>query len=150
MSSDCTHRGKRGCGDVAQPADIAGYEIGRVGKTTVPLTAERCVEMVKAHHGLSNVQLVRGLGTAPSAIQKIAMCAGSGGSVVDGTKADLILTGEMSHHEQLAWQYSGTSIILTGHTECERPYMSVLASKLTAAGVDCAVSTMDKSPLEWH
>ena len=70
--------------------------------------------------------------------------------MVEGTKADLIVTGEMSHHEQLAWQYGGTTIILTGHTECERPYMPVLASKLTAAGVDCAVPTVDRSPLEWY
>jgi putative NIF3 family GTP cyclohydrolase 1 type 2 len=34
-------------------------------------------------------------------IQSIAVCAGSGGGVLRGVKADLLLTGEMSHVNQL-------------------------------------------------
>ena len=34
-----------------------------------------------------------------SPVRTVAVCAGSGGSVLAGQQADLLLTGEMSHHE---------------------------------------------------
>lgn len=48
--------------------------------------------------------------SGPSEIQTIAICAGSGDSVLGGVKADLFLTGEMSHHEILAANASGTHV----------------------------------------
>ena len=38
---------------------------------------------------------------ADSFVRSIAVCAGSGSSVLNGVKADLLITGEMSHHEVL-------------------------------------------------
>ena len=34
-------------------------------------------------------------------VKRVGVCAGSGGSVLAGVQANLILTGEMSHHEVL-------------------------------------------------
>ena len=36
---------------------------------------------------------------ADSPVRTVAVCAGSGGSLLAGQQADLLLTGEMSHHE---------------------------------------------------
>lgn len=38
-----------------------------------------------------------GLDSQAKLIETIALCAGSGGSVLKGVKADVYLTGEMSH-----------------------------------------------------
>ena len=47
----------------------------------------------------------------------IAICAGSGGSMLLGVDADVYFTGEMSHHEVLAAMQSGHNVIL-----CEYPF----------------------------
>jgi len=53
-----------------------------------------------------------------------------------GVDADVYFTGEMSHvglfndHEALAAVASGRNVILCGHTNTERGYLPVLASKL--------------------
>lgn len=47
-----------------------------------------------------------------SHISKVSLCAGSGGSVVMNTDADLYFTGELSHHQVLAAMAKGISVIL--------------------------------------
>ncbi|KAG5649947.1 hypothetical protein H0H81_001366, partial [Sphagnurus paluster] len=88
------------------------------------------------------------------------ICAGSGGTMLVGKKADVYFTGEMSHHEVLGSVAAGTHVILCGHTNTERGYLPVLASKLRhelardtdqdhgAAGFDVAVSQADHHPLQ--
>jgi len=65
-------------------------------------------------------------------VHSVAICAGSGGSTLLGVDADVYFTGEMSHHEVLAAVASGRNVILCGHTNTERGYLPVLASKLRA------------------
>ena len=74
-------------------------------------------------------------------IRTVAMCAGSGATVLKGVKADLYLTGELSHHvrasrvssagllkrlqDVLAAVAQGTHVILTEHSNSERGYLKV-------------------------
>ena len=87
-------------------------------------------------------------------IKSIAVCAGSGGSVFKGVEADLYLTGEMSHHEVLAFVAQGRSVILTNHTNTERGFLKdVLQGWLKEEldqeeeGWEVVVSSKDKDPL---
>lgn len=43
------------------------------------------------------VQLARASQSANGNVQSVALCAGSGGSVIGNVPADLYFTGEMSH-----------------------------------------------------
>jgi putative NIF3 family GTP cyclohydrolase 1 type 2 len=52
-------------------------------------------------------------------IKSVAVCAGSGSSVLRGVPADVYLTGEMGHHEVLAAIASNTHVILCEHTNTE-------------------------------
>ncbi|KAI1793992.1 NIF3-like protein-like protein [Ganoderma leucocontextum] len=63
-------------------------------------------------------------------ISTIAICAGSGGSMLLGVDADVYFTGEMSHHEVLAAMQSGHNVILCGHTNTERGYLPWLAKDI--------------------
>ncbi|KAM5531336.1 hypothetical protein V8D89_014981 [Ganoderma adspersum] len=63
-------------------------------------------------------------------IGTIAICAGSGGSMLLGVEADVYFTGEMSHHEVLAAMQSGHNVILCGHTNTERGYLPWLAKDI--------------------
>ncbi|WVQ78777.1 YbgI/family dinuclear metal center protein [Cryptococcus sp. DSM 104549] len=108
------------------PSDpLEGFEgagAGRIVELSVPLGIQQAVKLVKDHLGLQYVQLAQPSVETP--IRSIAVCAGSGGGVFKGVKADLLITGEMSHHEILAAIAAGQSIILTNHTNNERPYLS--------------------------
>lgn len=67
-------------------------------------------------------------------IRTVGMCPGSGSGVLlkgDGELPDLLLTGEMSHHEALAATERGSVVISLSHTNSERGYLrSVMQPKL--------------------
>ncbi len=85
-----------------------------------------------------------------SLIRSVAVCAGSGSSVLRGVKADLWITGEMSHHEVLEANHNQTSVILCEHTNTERGYLYVLKLKLDKMFDEkliVCVSKKDRDPL---
>ena len=64
-------------------------------------------------------------------IKTVATCPGSGGSVLSKCRADLILTGELSHHETLAVTERGGCVISLFHSNSERGYLwSVMRDQL--------------------
>ncbi|KAF5385163.1 hypothetical protein D9615_000919 [Tricholomella constricta] len=117
---------------------------------------------IKEHLKLSHIQVGYAAPTDVrlSPIRTIAICAGSGGSMLVGKKADVYFTGEMSHHEVLGSVAAGTHVILCGHTNTERGYLPILASKLRhelerdavqdhgVDGVEVVVSQNDQHPLQ--
>lgn len=83
-------------------------------------------------------------------ISSVAVCAGSGGSVLRNVVADLYVTGEMSHHEVLHAVYNGTSVILCEHSNTERGYLHELKTKLQeclAKETNIIVTDVDSDPL---
>ncbi|CZS98398.1 related to Ngg1p-interacting factor 3 [Rhynchosporium agropyri] len=56
-------------------------------------------------------------------IRTVGICAGSGGSILNGLDVDLLLTGELSHHEALAAIEAGRCVITTCHSNSERAYL---------------------------
>jgi hypothetical protein len=57
-------------------------------------------------------------------IRTVGMCPGSGsGVLMKGELPDLLLTGEMSHHEALAATEQGSVVISLSHTNSERGYL---------------------------
>ena len=91
-------------------------------------------------------------------IRTIAVCAGSGSSVFKALPehVDVIVTGELPHHEVLGYVESGTSVILCGHTNSERGYLHTLRQKLEShiseeygeSRVEVIVSKADKDPFD--
>ena len=84
-------------------------------------------------------------------MKSVAVCAGSGSIVLAGVRADLYVTGEMSHHEVLDATHSGASVLLCEHSNTERGFLTVLQQKLNVLLdnlVDIRVSERDKDPLE--
>ena len=112
-----------------------------------PIPLAELAQRVKQHLNLESLRLAPA--TDASAIQTIALCAGAGGSVLVGTLADCYLTGEMRHHDVLAANARGISVILCEHTNTERGYLSILADKLTGQinGIECLISRVDRDPL---
>ncbi|MCJ1322889.1 NGG1 interacting factor [Xylographa vitiligo] len=65
-------------------------------------------------------------------ITTAAISAGSGGAILKAVDADLLFTGELSHHEALAATERGTSVVTLFHSNTERGFLhSVMKEKLS-------------------
>ncbi|KAI6106693.1 GTP cyclohydrolase 1 type 2/Nif3 [Pisolithus croceorrhizus] len=80
-------------GGVTKEEDEGG--LGRLVELHRETPIEVVVERIKGHLGLNYVDLARPL--VPRQVRTIAVCAGSGGSVLASVNADVFFTGEMSH-----------------------------------------------------
>lgn len=121
---------------------------GRLVRLDRPLSLNRAVDMVKSHLKLQHLRVSEAPRADP--IVNVAVCPGAGGSVFEKlTRADLLITGEMRHHDVLAFRAKGTHVILTDHTNTERGYMPFLGRDLAKScpGLDIHVSQLDADPL---
>lgn len=128
--------------------------MGRVADFVTPEALDALVEKIK--HGLS-IPTVR-VSVPPGwerchPVRSIAVCAGSGSSVFRNLRrqVDVLLSGEMGHHDVLAANAAGQAVILCEHTNTERGYLrQVLQANLQVSlGTDASVlvSTCDVDPL---
>jgi len=142
---------------------------GRVVKLDKPIPMCELEARIKRHLSLAQIQVGYPVAsgstcTSEMVVQTIAICAGSGGSMLLGHDADVYFTGEMSHHEVLAAVAAGKVVVLCGHTNTERGWLPVLASRLgdelrllqdqgtdfdAEAKLEVHVSTADHDPLRF-
>jgi dinuclear metal center YbgI/SA1388 family protein len=108
---------------------------GRRVTLDAPATIHELAERVKRNLGLSHVQIApTPLRPETHKITRVGLCPGAGASLADAAAregCDLFLTGEMKHHEVLAANAKGLSIILAGHSNTERGYLPKLAARLS-------------------
>ncbi|KAF8890096.1 GTP cyclohydrolase 1 type 2/Nif3 [Infundibulicybe gibba] len=120
---------------VGEKLDPSGKSEGAEGRLVTlkdPITMSALEHRIKEHLKLSQIQVgyAQSSGANASLVRTIAICAGSGGSMLLSKSADVYFTGEMSHHEVLAAIAAERHVILCGHTNTERGYLPILASKL--------------------
>lgn len=131
---------------------LPGHGQGRLSVLDHPVAVATAVQKMKSHLGLVNLRLALGAGrTLESSVCTAAVCAGSGASVLKGVKADLFITGEMSHHEVLDAVAKGTSVILSDHSNSERGFLAVFRERLAVRlpdAVTVVLSKADRDPLE--
>lgn len=123
--------------------------MGRLVKLKEPTPLSQVVGLVKKHLGLDFVRLAAN--DSSQIVSTVAICAGSGASLLKNVKADVYLTGEMSHHEVLDAVHRGTSVILCEHSNTERGFLHKWKETLqTALGEDVVVtvSISDRDPLQ--
>ncbi|KAE8227990.1 hypothetical protein CF326_g7095 [Tilletia indica] len=145
-------------------AKSEGWSSAGMGRQVVlrePISLGTFARAFKAEMGVEHAQMAYARGAnAETQIKTIAVCAGSGSSVLQGAEADLWITGELSHHELLATTEPGsTSVLLLRHTTSERGFLAdILGPRLQAvlreqAGADKSgdwsirVSQEDRDPL---
>jgi len=82
----------------------------------------------------------------------IAVGAGCCSKILNNVNADIIITGEFSHHEILDENSRGVSVIVTDHSNTERGYIEVFKErfidllKKNNESVKMIVSKMDRDP----
>lgn len=125
------------------------YGMGRLCTLKAAIHVDEAVDLVKKRTELNHVRLARARKSG-DLISTIALCAGSGASLLKGIPADLYLTGEMLHHDVLEAVHNGAHVILTNHSDSERGYLKTFAATLEdilRKSVKINVSERDADPL---
>lgn len=117
--------GGLGPGRIAEPAEeIAGSAL-----------AERCRERLGG--------AVRTAGSLERPVARVALCGGAGASLIPdaiAAEADVMITGDVKHHQALEAAIAGVTVIDAGHHGTEWPFVTALARVLSASIPDAAVT----------
>jgi len=110
--------------------DGGALGIGRIGELSAPLPTDEFALLVKERLGLTTVRVVGG---QDKAVSRVALCGGSGASLVREAVrqgADLYLTGDIKYHEAREAQSQGIALIDAGHFATERLMIEGLSAQL--------------------
>ncbi len=97
--------------------------IGKIADLESEITVEQCAQRVKDAFGLENVKIY---GALAKKVKRAAICPGSGKSVIrEALKkgADVLITGDIGHHEGIDSVAQGLSIIDAGHYGVEHIFI---------------------------
>lgn len=123
--------------------------IGRVGLLKKNTTLADLARSLKRSTG-SNVVMT--VGQPKTKLQRAAVCVGAAGRLPlerpRSADCDVIVTGEIRHHDALTILRTGKTAIALGHWESERPSLTILARKLKTqlAGLKVVISHKDRGP----
>lgn len=134
------------------PEPIPGVGMGRSAVLAAPLPLYEVIQRTKSHLDLTYLRLALSpTHNRDTKVNSIAVCAGSGSGVLKGCKADVFITGEMSHHEVLDANNNGITVILCEHTNTERGFLRDWSLQLKTSVLDdqvmVSVSEVDRDPL---
>ncbi len=129
-----------------------GFGMGRAVELDRPVAIGDLLLRIKAHLGLRWLRLAAAeQHVGGQLLKRIAVCAGSGGSVFErAPNFDLYLTGELRHHDVLAKNAAGSSVVLCDHSNTERGYLPRLAARISLAAqgqIEAVVADTDREPL---
>lgn len=151
---------------------------GRIGYLTNPTKMRDVVEIVKKRFNMKTFRIALANGKTLGSqlflqklmleilsnyfvthtddkVKSIGVCAGSGSKLLANLNVDLIITGELSHHEILHEVHRGVSVIVTDHTNTERGYFSLFKQRFESLldkhgeKVEIILSEVDRDPLEY-
>ena len=106
---------------------------GRIGRFTKPVTLGALAKSLTGKTGASNATIV---GRPGQRLRRGLVCVGAAGSLPFELPAhpcregDVILTGEIRHHDALRYQRCGAAAIALGHWASERLVLKPLAARL--------------------
>ena len=125
--------------------------LGRIGLLEKPVQLSAILKKIKRITGAKVAGIV---GNKNRKVKKAAVCAGSCGKLilkVISEKCDLYLTGEIKHHQALAAQEAGVTVVCLSHTVSERFILKKIAKEMQKSlkDVKIIVSKKDKDPFEW-
>lgn len=112
--------------NVTYEDDISKEGCGRFGRLPRKMSLAECAELVKSVYQVPNVRV---FGELTDMVETAAVMPGSGGSYIQDalrSGADVMITGDIDHHEGIDAVAQGLNIIDAGHYGIEKlfiPYM---------------------------
>ena len=110
--------------------------VGRVGPLAEPVSLAELAQTVETNLPSG---IVRTAGEPSSPVRTVAVVPGSGGGLISAAAvagADVLITGDVSHHQAVAALDRGIAVIDAGHAPTERPGMRSLYAAVAALGVE--------------
>jgi len=123
--------------------------MGRAGKLTQPTSLRALAKGLAQGTGAETVQIV---GRPNRKVASAAVCVGAAGRLPLESEAarccDVVVTGEIRHHDALAMQRAGMAAIALGHWASERPALASVAGRLRRRlpGLSVHISRADRCP----
>lgn len=106
--------------------------VGRVANLSQKQTLRECADFVKETFGLQSVKV---FGNLEMPVKRIAISPGSGKSMIGVAlekQADVLVTGDIGHHEGIDAVAQGMAIIDAGHYGIEHVFVEDMKTYLTA------------------
>jgi len=129
--------------------------MGRIGELPQP---EPLFPFARRIKPLLGAQALGVCGDKEKLLRRVAVVGGSGGSLVPlaaSMGADVLVTGDLSHHDALRAKTLGLALIDAGHFETEKAAFALFANRfeelLHREGWDVRVETLqeEKNPMQW-
>lgn len=127
----CTHALVPDPRDLDRQDNRTGF--GRIGHPASPATLARLVDDIKTRLGIPFVRVV---GDMERMVEKIALCTGSGGSMIPEfikSGADLYITGDIKYHDARLVEEHGRALIDVGHFASEIAAKDLLSDRMMQA-----------------
>jgi len=122
--------------------------IGRIGKLGSVISLQELGQQIKKRLGLKSLRITGGM---EQQVKKVALCTGSGGSLIDlflESSADVYITGDIKYHEARQVEMHGKGLIDVGHFASEIIVIDLLedtlAHSLSSAGYDIKIKGFKK------
>jgi len=134
---------------------VAGAGLGRIGELQEP---EELLSFAAKVKTLLELEVVGVSGGGRERIKKVAIVGGSGGSLVPlafAAGADVLVTGDVGHHDALQAETLGMALIDAGHFHTEKKAFALFGNHfrdlLTEEGWDVTVENWqdERNPLKW-
>lgn len=135
--------------DIYPLAAAPSFGIGRVGQLPARTTLAALARKLRKATGSKIVSIV---GPPDTPVTRAAVCVGAAGMLpfekARSSDCDLVVTGEIRHHDALSLRRMGKTAIALGHWESERPALAPLAARLSqiVPGLSVRISAKDESP----
>ena len=118
-------------GDVFEVTDEECHiGIGRIGSLEQDMSLEECCKLVKDAFGIPTVKL---FGDKKMTVKRVAISPGSGKKMTDTALqkgADVLITGDIDHHEGIDAVAQGLAIIDAGHYGLEHIFIKDMVEYL--------------------
>jgi dinuclear metal center YbgI/SA1388 family protein len=126
----------------------SGLGLGRIGVLSPAVSRRTLFNQIKRKLGVRNLLIA---GKRDGTVRKAAVAAGACGDLLNDAiaqKADLLLTGEMRHHEAIRAAKAGMTVICALHSNSERVALKYLRRTLERKlpDVDIIPSQTDQDP----
>ncbi len=120
--------------------EVLGFAIEKKDGFVAYMQVERDFDTfaheVQQAFGLDVLKCVR----SHEKIKSVALCTGSGASMLKSVQADLFLTGDIKYHDAMLAKALGISMIDIGHYESERFFAPILKKELKNLGIQAIIS----------
>jgi len=129
--------------------------MGRLGELPAALALADFAVMVKERLGIEGVRFV---GAANRMVKKVALCGGSGASLMRDAwsqGADVMVTGDIKYHEAREAEDLGLALLDAGHFGTEQPMVwglsELIGKELAKKGYEAKITAFDgeKEPFSY-